>query len=36
MIVSNDSIIRSPYDIDGTVLKLLISISEKIREINLS
>lgn len=34
MIVSNDSIMNPPYEINNTILKLLTSISEKIGEVN--
>jgi len=34
VIVSNDSIMKPPYDITSIILKLLTSISEKIGEIN--
>jgi len=34
MIVSNDSIMKSPYDITATILNLLTTISEKLGEVN--
>ena len=34
MIVSNDSIMKPPYDITSTILRLLTSISEKIGTVN--
>lgn len=34
MIVSNDSIMKPPYDLTNSILKLITSISEKIGEIN--
>lgn len=34
VIVSNDSIMKPPYDLNNTILKLLTTISEKIGEIN--
>src|SRR6056297_3067974 len=34
LIVSNDSIMKPPYDISAVILKLLTSISEKVGEIN--
>ena len=34
LIVSNDSIMKPPYDISAIILKLLTSISEKVGEIN--
>ena len=34
MIVSNDSIMKPPYDIISTILRLLTSISEKIGTVN--
>jgi len=34
VIVSNDNIVKPPYEINNTILKLLTSISEKIGEVN--
>ncbi len=34
MIVSNDSIMKPPYEINNTILKLITSVSEKIGEVN--